>query len=359
MIEIKTLNKKELEDFITSKKYESYDFLPISRHRALSQIKNPDASEHDILLILAFENDRLAGYLGCVPDFLKTENQKIKYAWLSTIFVSEKFRGKKIAQQLLQKAFDSYQGQIALTEFTREAESLYNKTGQFQYIIPKKGKRYYFKFDLANLLPAKNAKYKKYKGLFSFIDHISNSCISLFNKTQSKPNFRYGILDKVDKESKHFLQNFPSHRYGEEINWILENPWILEKKDEDRRYQFSSFSEEFRYCWIKIYNDEHSIESCGLLLLRNGHLKIPYLFTNGKHRNFVIFLRFFIHKYNVKMLTSYQSSLNHEIETANILKFIYKRDFERRYMFHKNLIAILPKDFNPNFQDGDGDAMTT
>jgi hypothetical protein len=47
------------------------------------------------------------------------------------------------------------------------------------------------------------------------------------------------------------------------------------------------------------------------------------------------------------------------IASSKQFQKIYQKDFERRYMFHKNLLANLPKDFNPDFQDGDGDCAMT
>ncbi|MWK60467.1 GNAT family N-acetyltransferase, partial [Pseudomonas otitidis] len=110
--------------------------------------------------------DQLAGYLGTLPDFFMIDGKKQKFAWLSTLYVSEKFRGKKIAQKLLEKAFESYGNNIAITEFTKEAENLYNKTKQFDYIPPKTGKRYYFRTDFQTMVSEKKPKAKPLKPLF-------------------------------------------------------------------------------------------------------------------------------------------------------------------------------------------------
>jgi hypothetical protein len=72
MIDLKTLNRKKLEEFISSGDYKKYDFLPITKHRAISHLRNPKANDEDILLILAFHNDQLAGYLGVFPIILSS-----------------------------------------------------------------------------------------------------------------------------------------------------------------------------------------------------------------------------------------------------------------------------------------------
>jgi GNAT superfamily N-acetyltransferase len=359
MIHLKTLDKKSLEEFVSSGDFEKYDFLPITKHRALSQIKNPKANDDQTLLILAFDDEKLAGYLGCFPDNFKIDGKIFNYAWLSTLYISNEFRGKRIAQTLLNKAFEDYNRNIAITEFTKEAESLYNKTGVFDYIQPKIGKRYYFRTDFETLIPSKKTSTKNFKPIFNIVDHIINSLISTKNSFIKKPDFKFEIIDIIDLESANFISKFHSNRNAEEINWIIENPWVLEGKREDKNYLFSSFAEQFTYFWIKIYDDSNILITCSLLLLRDGHLKIPYLYTDLYLDKFVNFLSYFIVKNKVKILTSYQTELNQKIDSTKNFPKIHQKDFERRYMFHKELIHHLPQNFNPDFQDGDGDCVMT
>ncbi|UZT97400.1 GNAT family N-acetyltransferase [Chryseobacterium fluminis] len=95
MIHLRTLNKKQLEELVSSGDFKKHDFLPISEHRAKSQIKNPKADHHQTLLILAYDDEQLAGYLGCLPDDFDLNGERFSYAWLSTLYVSHKFRGKE------------------------------------------------------------------------------------------------------------------------------------------------------------------------------------------------------------------------------------------------------------------------
>ncbi|MBW8524051.1 GNAT family N-acetyltransferase [Chryseobacterium chendengshani] len=359
MIHLKTLNKKGLEDFVASGEFQHHDFIPITKHRAESHIRNPKATDDQTLLILAYDEDQLAGYVGCLPDHFKIDGEIFRYAWLSTLFISDQFRGKKIAQTLLNKAFEEYQGNIALTEFTKEAESLYNKTGLFRYIEPKKGKKYYFRTDLEIIIPLKREKTKPLQPLFKITDSIINTVISTKNIFIKKPDFKFEILDTIDVESKNFIAKFKNNRTAEEINWAIENPWVLEGKTEDKKYLFSSYSQNFRYFWVKIFDKDRNLNICSLLMLRNGHLKIPYLFSESDLSPFLDFLSYFIARNKIKMMTSYQIDLNKKIDSYPSFPKIYQRNIERRYMFHQNLIQNLPEHFNPDFQDGDGDCLMT
>jgi GNAT superfamily N-acetyltransferase len=359
MIHLKTLNKKTLEEFVSSGDFKKYDFLPITAHRAKSHIHNPKATDEQTLLILAFDDEKLAGYLGCFPDTFNIEGKTFNYAWLSTLFISNEFRGKRIAQSLLNKAFEEYNGNIALTEFTKEAESLYNKIGVFEYIQPKNGKRYYFRTDLAHIIPSKKPSLKLLKPLFQLGDVAINTCISIKNSFIKKPDFKFEILDSIDSESSSFISGFTANRDTNEMNWLIKNPWVLEGEKNDDNYLFSNYSKEFKYFWIKIYDENNRLVTCSLLLLRDGHLKILYLFSNHNLNQFLTFLNYFIVKNKVKFLTNYHIELNQKIDLRKDFPKIYEKDFERRYMFHKHLLENLPKGFDPNFQDGDGDCAMT
>ncbi|MDR6920848.1 GNAT family N-acetyltransferase [Chryseobacterium sp. 2987] len=358
MIELKTFNRKELEELISSGGFQQYDFLPVTRHRAESQIRNPKSSDEQTLLILAFYNDRLAGYAGCFPDSIITGEKVISYAWLSTLYVHPEFRKKRVAKKLLKKACEEYEGRIAITEFTAEAEALYTIMGIFEYVFPKEGKRYYFRTDATGIIPEKKPETKVLKPLFQLMDVIGNSVLSVKNIRVKEPDFRYEVLSRIDAQSAGFINEFSSQRNAEEINIFIDHPWILEGK-KDHRYLFSSFAEVFKYFWIKIYDENNRLSSCFLLQFRDGYLKIPYLFSNNNLDHVVEFLTYFIVKNKIKGLTSYQPALNNKIKDSGTFPKIYERDFKREYLFHKQLLQALPEGFDPHYQDGDGDCMMT
>ncbi|WP_292010268.1 GNAT family N-acetyltransferase [Chryseobacterium sp.] len=358
MIHLKTYNKQELQEFISSGDFRQYDFLPITEHRAVSHIQNPKADSDQILLVLAFDDDQLAGYIGCMPDYFDIDGTIFRYAWLSTLFISDQFRGKRIAQTLLHKVFEVYKGQIAVTEFTPEAEGLYNKTGVFRYLEPKIGKRYYFRTDFTQILPTKKPKTEPLKPVLRITDSLLNSALEVKNCFISKPSFKFEILDKVDSNSIDFISQFRTYRTKKEINWAIENPWILEGK-KDSNYLFSSFSEAFTYFWIKIYDEKNRLSSCALLLVRDGHLKIPYLFAKSDLEPFINLLSYFIVQHKIITLSSYQTELNEKITASKIFPKIHERNLERRYIFHHQLSEHLPQNFKPDYQDGDGDCMMT
>ncbi|PIF44629.1 acetyltransferase (GNAT) family protein [Chryseobacterium sp. 52] len=359
MIQLKTYNRKQLQEFISSGDFRKYDFLPITKQRAESHCKNPNASHEQILLILAFYEEKLAGYVGCFPDHFIIDGKEFTYAWLSTLYVSNEFRGKRIPKTLLKKVFEEYKGRIAITEFTREAEALYTIMGVFEDVFPKDGKRYYFRTDAAKMIPEKKPGTKIMSPLFQMADAAANSLISLKNSTIKKPGFRFEILGEIDTESSDFISKFQSRRKADEINLFIKNPWVLESEKKEDQYLFSGFARVFKYFWVKVYDDNNTLTACSLLLLRDGYLKIPYLFSKSGTDRFIDFLSYFIVKNKVKALTSYQQELNEKIAGSTVFPAIYERDFKREYLFHKQLLSDLPDNFDPEYQDGDGDCMMT
>ena len=291
MIRIKSLNKKELKEFVQTSEYLQYDFLPITKHRALSQCANPHAHDDHQLLFLAFEGERLAGYLGSLPDTLNVLGQPIHYAWLSTLYVSPHFRGKKIAQKLLSSAFEAYNNRIAITEFTPEAESLYNKIGVFTYREAKQGIRWYFKFDLAKILPQKKRVFQSFIPLLKIVDSVGNKLVSLTQYSGKKTS---SITTDFTPEIEMFVKKEGGTEAVNRLQWIVQNPWLLEGPA-DSRYLFSSFVKSFSYRFIVFRNSKNEIEGVWFTSIRDGHFKILYQFGDYYTHEHWLLVRNFIY----------------------------------------------------------------
>ncbi len=197
MIKLEFLNKKKLKDFVESKEYKTLPTLPISYHRAISHINNPRAHDNDILLIIAYENNQMLGYLGILPDDIYVHNTKFHFGWLSCIWVSPLARGKGIAKKLVIAAYESYQQHLMITNFTYEAGTLYNKLNIFTDLIPLRGIRYYRKMCLANILPNRFPKTKYLKPIFTIFD----KCFNFFwHPNIFSKSFHFSFIEKFQKK---------------------------------------------------------------------------------------------------------------------------------------------------------------
>ncbi|SHJ89717.1 GNAT family N-acetyltransferase [Epilithonimonas mollis] len=356
MIKIVGLNKAQLKGFTKTEQFKQLDFAPISELREISHIHNPRAANNDVLLFLAYEDEQLAGYLGMLPDDVTdSSGNKIHFGWLSTLLVSEKFRGKQIAQKLLYAAEESYDKNLLITEFTPSAERLYRKIGLFEDLTSKKAIRYYFKSNLSELLPAKKVFFEKNRRWLKRLDNFLNSFIPYLGNDK---NDLYKISKSADKNLEKFISSQrknPIARNTEEFRWILDYPWLSNEKEQPD-YLFSSFARNYEMFWVSVFENREIISSM-LCSVRNGHLKILYYF--GKADRISNILPKIIKKYKVKMMTVYDEKLNSEIRKTNTPKSIYKRPLQREYLIHRDFKSKLGKDFSFDFTDGDGDFAFT
>jgi len=356
VINIVGLNKAQLKGFTQTIQFKNFEFAPISELRESSHIHNPRATDKDILLFLAYDDDQLAGYLGILPDDVNDKNgEKIHFGWLSTLFVSEKHRGKQIAQKLLYSAEEAYDKNLMITEFTPSAERLYRKIGLFEDLTSKNAMRYYYKSNLAELLPSKKTFFEKNKIWLKRFDNLINIFIPYL--IAGKNNL-YKITKTIDKTLNQFLINQkknPIARNAEDFQWILDYPW-LSQETEQPNYLFSSYSKDYEMFWVSVYQNQEIVAAM-LCSVRNGNLKVLYYFGNVE---FVAgILPKIIKKYKIKMMTIYDDKLNTVIQKNKTPKSIYKRPLKRDYLTHKEFKEKLGKDFKFNFTDGDGDFSFT
>lgn len=361
MINLKLFNKEKLKQFIESPEYKTMPTLPISYHRAISHIHNPRALNDDILLIIAYENEQMLGYLGILPDDIYVGNSKFHFGWLSCIWVSPLARGKGIAKKLVLSAYEAYQQHIMITNFTHEAGILYNKLNIFTELPVLSGYRYYRKMCLANILPNRFPKTKLLKPTFSIFDKCFNLLWypDLFRKS---PDFSF-IEQLPDEELINKL--YPSagfHRNYREFYWIKTYPWIKKVEqisDEAKKYHFSSEEKQYEFSFLAIEKNE-KIVGYLCLSLRNKHLKIPYLFYNEKYKNDVAkSIESLIIQKNPLYITLF---LPQEILNLLHFSYLFKKKIHRYFKISQTLfekIHHLNKDTSIIIYDGDGDAIFT
>ncbi len=180
MIEIRALNKAGLGDYLASKEFSTGAFIPISSHRAKSHLKNPRATSDDIIMLLAYAQEVLVGYLGVLPDWIfEGDGTRHKCGWLSCMWIDPTYRGRGISKKLVGAALDHWDQKILVTEFTTAAKGLYDKVGAFKDLQTLKGIRLYRRFDLAKFLPPKKAIYQKNKNILTLVDRVANAIFDL------------------------------------------------------------------------------------------------------------------------------------------------------------------------------------
>lgn len=366
-MEIKELNANELANFIQSDEFNNLANIPISKPRALSHINNPRLDENDILLFLAYDNNKFVGYLGAIPDYIFADNIKQKVAWLSCMWVDKSMRGKGIAPLLLDKANKTWESNLLIVNFTNTAKSSYDKINAFTELKTYNGMRFYRRLDSANLIVNKNKKYKKYKTLLKIVDfnfNIFNDIKNIVLNKKIDKNISLEYVNFIDKKTENFISNFNknnlSQRAKKELDWIIKYPWILSAVSENlesKKYEFSVSNKRFLALNIKVFYSKNLV---GFLMLnvRDNHLRIPYLFVEQKNIKIIsqVILEQ-IKKLKIDYITIFNKDLIVELEKSS--QFFYKKVQKRIYLITEKLKSEYKNITNKDCQDGEGDSAFT
>lgn len=359
-MEIKSYNKKGLTDFINSDFFRNLSTIPISYHRAISQINNPHSSEDDILLWAAYDDESLIGYIGVLPDLISINEVQTKLYWVSCFWVDDKFRTKELASQLLYLLIKQYKTKLYITNYLFNLDKMYQALGIFsptQYLI---GKTFYRNLDFSDLILSRFPKVKKLIPAYKLIEKASNFVWDLlwFNKIKNQST-NHTIIESrdIDNELELFLTNNKEntfHRSTAYFEWILNYPWILagESDSESKKYYFSSKSQQFEYCALKIYNSTKLIGFC-FGKIRDSKLTFGYIYLPDNCINDVsLYILLFAKRNNILSVTCFDSRM---ISYFNTYKgFIFKKIEKKPFIFPKK------SDLNINIlQAGDGDSIFT
>jgi GNAT superfamily N-acetyltransferase len=372
-MQIEKIYHKDLLSFMESGAYKKSKYLPISKIRGLSHVKNPRAKPDDLVLVMVFENAEMQGYLGVLPDDLFFKNEKGEYikehaGWLSCMWVNPDLRGKGIAKILINTVFEAWDYRILVTEFTPAAKGLYDRTGQFLDLAKPEGLRAYLRMNLSYLLPARNPeKWQKFKPLlkvFDFFFNVFNDIRLLFF---SKKVEDYRISDTLNEEDFEFIQKNRStdelmRRSLEDLNWIIQNPWLqteTKPDEESKRYHFSSVADFFAFNVLKLYDPKKQLIALLIISVRDKNLKIPYAYIlPGAEKTTAEALENIMLNQQLNMLTVFHKPL---CDYLNKKKgpFFMLRKLQRHYIISKKFEHQLINTKSIAIQDGDADAAFT
>ncbi len=369
-MELREFTPKTLAEFIQSEEYAKMPVVPISRHRAWSHIRNPRVAENDVILVLAIVEGKMAGYLGVLADHIYLDGQKEKAGWLSCMWVDPDVRGQGIAKKLLNRVLERWDNRILVTEFTPAAKGLYDRSGQFQDLKVAEGLRCFLRFNLDELLPKKFPALEKFKPIIS----LKNWALNLPNELRLnfwKPaaateNYRVETVVHINEDLASFIadhqQNQLEKRSAPDLNWLLNNPWLLPVSQDDgtgKKYHFSAFAENFEFLPLAIYTPENKLAAFVMLAIRGHDLKVPYFYAEPEHVKAIaeIIVQQMLQK-ELRTLTVFHPEL-----VANFRQhrapFIYLHPVKRHYIISKKFADLMARQPTINLQDGDADCAFT
>jgi GNAT superfamily N-acetyltransferase len=344
-MEIKTFTRNQLRDFVDSAAYAAMQVLPISRQRAYSQMANPRAGEEDVLLIIAFSEGRMAGYLGLLPDsLLSTAGVRSPISWMSCIWTDPRLRGQGVAKKLVQTALDVTGNRLLATSYTPAAKKLYDRMGAFADLASMSGTRYYRKAASRPLLAGRWPTWTH--GLLGLADSLANGASWPLRAFAPRlpADLHWRFAGRLGPEAAAFVEKHQGRsllgRTAEELKWMINHPWLLvAAADEDsRRYHFSSVAQSFTALLVELRKGDQLMAVLHLVI-REGHCKLPHAWLEEGSAPWVAaFVRFLWHQYDVHTATVYQ---------ADILRAMgkgpwFRRPFRREWLISCGALSSLP-----------------
>ena len=367
-IEIKSIQVGELIKFIQSKEFLQAEFWPISKKRAISHAMNPRADAEDTALLLAYGSSHLIGYLGLVPDFYFIDEKPKKIFWISCMWVLPEYRREGVALKLLDAAYESCKGNIFITNYILRSKAAFIKTGEYVEYEILKGIRAYMYFNLNYILVNKYPGLKYIRPVLFLTDKVLNIFFRVrlyFLLKQERISNRYISFTYLNKETATFIdenrENALFRRGSQEFQWMIDFPWIKNKKDEETdtgKYHFSHYSKDFRQWFIKITDDYEKVKGFLMLTLQKGILKTPYIIAGKKLiPDIATFIIKLMDEYKIPTVVSHHPLLVNQLKKKNRF-FLTIRTSEKGFIATKQISDKL-KDTCHLFYDGDGDNAFT
>ena len=367
-MEIVSLNKAAVLEYVNSPAFAAEENLPISFHRAISHANNPRANVNDVLLLLAKEGEELVGYMGLLPDLLFAPRQPIvKVGWISCAWVKESHRGKGITGELFRVAHFKYNGNLLCTDYVPATKKMYDATGFFMKLpVVKQGVRLYIKSDLQSILPSKSKLFRANSPLLKTIDTIGNSILSIYTSSLSFPIDHLNLEEvaEVDDEIESLIIKANGKDYFQrkkrELNWVLKQPWVLEKDERaelHQKYYFSSSDQLFKNRLLKLKDKEGKLKAFFFFTNRNGVIKLPYFYSDQGIGESAKVINHLLQKWNAKVFTTFHPRLVSALLESKTIA-VHKKEVNRKFLIDKQLSKRISF---PNLfiQEGDGDSVFT
>jgi hypothetical protein len=294
-MEIKTFTVADLKTALVSEDFWLTKTLPITKHRALSYSRNPRAEEDDPVLLVAYQDNRVIGYLGILPDKIFVNDAVYKLGWLTSWWVDPSFSTAGVGAILLFKALNAYDQYIGVSGGSREARKALHASQKFMALKPLQGLDIRLRLNVSRELPRRRPAMKIFRGLFKIFDAMMDEVVNLrsfFWQRHHNPGQRltFEYISDIDEETDRFIQRHYRHdlirKEKADFSWIMNNPWILSAPLKDltsKRYYFSSRADRFSYLGVKVF--EHPTEMIGFFLLkvRDDRMSVLYSYFESRH----------------------------------------------------------------------------
>ena len=294
-MEFKTFTVADLELALLSEDFWLTKTLPITKQRALSFCHNPRAEKNDPVLLVAYQDNQVVGYLGILPDKIFFNNANRKLGWLTSWWVDPCIAPKGVGAILLYKALNTYPEGVGVSGGSKEARKVLHGSQKFIVLKPLKGLDIRFRFKASRAIIRKFSSLKIFRVWFKIADVMLDEIVNLRrllwerrNNIRQRLTFEY--ISSIDEETGRFIERHYQHdltRKGKaDLDWIMTYPWIVSAPQKDsasRRYYFSSISVRFFYLGVKVFEQDNGMAGFLVLSVRNDRMSVVYSHFERQH----------------------------------------------------------------------------
>ena len=362
---LKTILIKDLVQFIEDASVAQLPDIPITPLRALSQKQNPSADSEDPALIVAYnQEEEIVAYFGCLPDRIAAAPAE-KICW-SSCWWGHPEKGKGATMQVFYQALKLWKGKMLFDALPEKSESILNHMGFFSF-RKINGIRGFMRFKWRKIIPARYPKLKAIEFLFGWMDWLLNVAyairIAIWDVLQ-KEDFQIKRINTIDHQATDFITKHNNNeligRGQDELNWIIQQPWLEVNKDGvgpmSQTYFFSAYAKQFENIVLKVWHKKEMVAVL-FMTLRDGELKLPYAYFEKEKAALV-------GKVIVRKMIEFRAEtfvcFNKELWTyfrENSGPFYHLRLIDKTFGYSSELEKYMNEDVV--IQDGDGDVVFT
>lgn len=366
MIEIKKIHKRDIPELLDNEDFWNHSFLATSKHRLLAHFKNPHLEDGDLVLLLAYMQGELLGYMGLFIDQITINNKIEKIGWLSTWWVDPKTKGTGIGRDLLNTMYAENHGKIGISQFTPSAKRVYDKSGYFTTLKTNRGIKAVLRSNLSFVMPQLLPKSSKLAGLLNNADHFLNFFINIKLRIQSSSitnrlkDIELTYLNSLDQETLLLIKQYNTKDLSDKgsafFEWLKAYNWVqkapLLALTNHRKYAFSIYDKEFEFSLIKVNKNNRCI---GFIVLQKRNYVTKVLFTyydaNLHSKEIADIIKLQAVKQNTREIICYDQALCANFNKSNL--FLYKTTKVKHSIISKAFDKIDFADTRMHFGDGD------
>ncbi|MCP1994571.1 GNAT family N-acetyltransferase [Flavobacterium sp. HSC-61S13] len=366
MIEIKKIHKRDIPELLDNEDFWNHSFLATSKHRLLAHFKNPHLEDGDLVLLLAYKQGELLGYMGLFIDQITINNKIEKIGWLSTWWVDPKTKGTGIGRDLLNTMYAENHGKIGISQFTPSAKRVYDKSGYFTTLKTNRGIKAVLRSNLSFVMPQLLPESSKLAGLLNNADHFLNFFINIKLWIQSSSitnrlkDIELTYLNSLDQETLLLIKQYNTKDLSDKgsafFEWLKAYNWVqkapLLALTNHRKYAFSIYDKAFEFSLIKVNKNNRCI---GFIVLQKRNYVTKVLFTyydaNLHSKEIADIIKLQAVKQNTREIICYDDALCANFNKSNL--FLYKTTKVKHSIISKAFDKIDFADIKMHFGDGD------